>query len=78
VHRGSTWVLSMNWALQGLGVALAHDTVANDLIASGRLVRLLDYSMPMKEAYYLIAPEGSLINPAAKVFKEWLWREIKG
>lgn len=78
VHRGSTWVLSMNWALQGLGVALAHDTVANDLIASGRLVRLLDYSMPMKEAYYLIAPEGSLINPAAKAFKEWLLREIKG
>lgn len=78
VHRGSTWVLSMHWALQGLGVALAHDTVANDLIASGRLVRLLDYSMPMKEAYYLIAPEGSLINPAAKVFKEWLWREVKG
>ena len=33
IHRASTWVLSMNWALQGLGVALAHDTVANDLIA---------------------------------------------
>ena len=78
VHRGSTWVLSMNWALQGLGVALAHDTVANDLIASGRLVRLLAYSMPMKEAYYLIAPEGSLINPAAQAFKKWLLREIKG
>lgn len=77
-HLVSTWALSMQWALEGLGVTLAHDTVANDLIASGRLVRLLDYALPMKEAYYLIAPEGSLINPAAKAFKVWLMREIKG
>jgi LysR family glycine cleavage system transcriptional activator len=78
IHRGSTWVLSMNWALQGLGVTLAHDTVANGLIAEGRLVRLFEYALPMKEAYYLIAPEGSLINPAAKAFKTWLMQEIKG
>jgi len=78
IHRASTWVLSMNWALQGLGVTLAHDTVANGLIAEGRLVRLFDYSLPMKEAYYLISPEGSLINPAAKAFKTWLMQEIKG
>lgn len=77
-HLVSTWALSMQWALQGLGVALAHDTVANDLINSGRLVRPLEYALPMKEAYYLISPEGSLINPAAKAFKGWLMREIKG
>jgi LysR family transcriptional regulator, glycine cleavage system transcriptional activator len=52
--------------------------VANGLIAEGRLVRLFDYSLPMKEAYYLISPEGSLINPAAKAFKTWLMQEIKG
>ncbi len=77
-HLVSTWALSMQWALEGLGVTLAHDTVANDLIASGRLVRVLDYALPMKEAYYLISPEGSLINPAAKAFKAWLMREMKG
>lgn len=78
IHHVSTWALSMQWALEGLGVALAHDTVANDLIASGRLVRLLEHALPMKEAYYLISPEGSLINPAAKAFKGWLMQEIKG
>lgn len=77
IHHVSTWALSMQWALEGLGVALAHDTVANDLIASGRLVRLLEYSLPMKEAYYLISPEGSLINPAAKAFKLWLMQQLK-
>jgi LysR family glycine cleavage system transcriptional activator len=76
VHRASTWALSLQWALQGLGVALAHDTVARDLIAAGRLVRPVPLAIPMKEAYYLIAPEGSHTNAAAKAFKIWLLREM--
>jgi LysR family glycine cleavage system transcriptional activator len=76
VHRASTWAVSLEWALQGLGVALAHETVANDLIASGRLVRPVPFAMPMKEAYFLIAPEGSHINAAANAFKAWLLREM--
>lgn len=76
VHRASTWAVSLAWALQGLGVALAHETVANDLIASGRLVRPVPGAVPMKEAYYLIAPEGSHINAAARAFKAWLLLEM--
>ena len=76
VHRASTWAVSLEWALQGLGVALAHDTIANGLIQSGRLVRPLDYALPMKEAYYLIASEGSQPNAAAQAFKGWLLREM--
>ena len=77
VHRASTWAVSLEWAKQGLGVALAHDTVANGLIAAGQLVRPLPFSLPMKEAYYLIAPEGSHTNAAAQAFKGWLLREMK-
>lgn len=76
VHRASTWAVSLEWARQGLGVALAHDTVANDLIARGELVRPLPFSLPMKEAYYLIAPEGTHTNAAAQAFKGWLLREL--
>ena len=77
VHRASTWAVSLEWARQGLGVALAHDTVANGLIQSGQLARPLDFALPMKEAYYLIAPEGSHTHAAAQAFKAWLLREIK-
>ena len=77
VHRASTWAVSLEWAKQGLGVALAHDTVANGLIASGQLVRPLPFALPMKEAYYLIAPEGTQTNAAAQAFKSWLLREMK-
>jgi LysR family glycine cleavage system transcriptional activator len=76
VHRASTWALSLEWAQRGLGVALAHETIANDLLASGALVRPFDFSIPLKEAYYLIAPEGSRTRHASRVFKEWLLREM--
>ena len=76
VHRASTWALSLDWAQRGLGVALAHETIANDLLASGQLVRPFDFSIPLKEAYYLIAPEGTRTRHASKVFKEWLLREL--
>ena len=77
VHRASTWAVSLQWALQGLGVALAHETVAGDLLASGKLVRPLKTQLPMKEAYFLIAPQGSQTNAAAQAFKAWLLREMK-
>jgi LysR family glycine cleavage system transcriptional activator len=76
VHRASTWALSLDWAKRGLGVSLAHDTVANDLIASGQLVRPFEFSIPLKEAYYLIAPEGTTTHAATRVFKEWVLREM--
>lgn len=77
VHRASTWTVSLEWARQGLGVALAHDTVAQGLIQQGLLVRPLPFALPMKEAYYLIAPEGSQTNAAAQAFKGWLLRELR-
>ena len=77
VHRTSTWALSLEWAQNGLGVVLAHDTVANDLIRAGRLVRPLAFALPMKEAYYLIAPEGNQAHPAAQAFKTWLLQEME-
>jgi LysR family transcriptional regulator, glycine cleavage system transcriptional activator len=76
VHRASTWALSLDWARRGLGVALAHDTIANDLLASGQLVRPFDFAIPLKEAYYLIAPEGLRSRHASRVFKDWLLREM--
>ena len=78
VHRASTWAVSLAWAQSGLGVALAHDTVASHLIQTGRLVRPLDFALPMKEAFYLIAPEGTHTNAAAQAFKGWLLREMAG
>lgn len=76
VHRASTWALSLDWAKRGLGVSLAHDTVANDLVAAGQLVRPFEFTLPLKEAYYVIAPDGTNTHAATRAFKEWLLREM--
>jgi LysR family glycine cleavage system transcriptional activator len=60
-----------------LGVALAHDTVASHLIETGQLVRPFSLSLPMKEAYYLIAPEGTGTSAAAQAFTSWLLQEVR-
>jgi DNA-binding transcriptional LysR family regulator len=52
----------------GVGVALAHDTIADHLLRSGYLVRPL-LRAALKEAYYLITPDGSHTNAAAQAFK---------
>lgn len=76
VHRVSTWAVSLQWAQAGLGVALAHDTIANELIASGKLVRPLPFALPMSEAYYLLAPEGLGKTSAAHAFRQWLMEQL--
>ena len=58
-------------------MALAHDTVASHLIETGQLVRPFALSLPMKEAYYLIASEGTGTSAAAQAFTSWLMQEVR-
>ena len=51
VHLVSTYVVSVGAALHGAGLAMAHDTVASDLLDSGALVRPCAHSVPMSAAY---------------------------
>jgi LysR family glycine cleavage system transcriptional activator len=76
IHRASTWALSLDWAQRGLGVCLAHGTIANDLIAQGKLARPLVWEIPMKEAYYLVAPPDAQSHAATHAFKHWLLQEM--
>jgi LysR family glycine cleavage system transcriptional activator len=57
-------------------VCLAPDTIANDLIAQGKLVRPFPFAVPMKESYYLVAPEGSQTHAATKAFRDWILSEM--
>ena len=63
IHLGSTYVVSIHAALNGAGLAMAHDTVAADLIASGALVRPYAHSALMAQAYFLIAPPRGTERP---------------
>ena len=63
VHLGSTYVVSVHAALHGAGLAMAHDTIAADLVASGALVRPYAHGAVMSQAYFLLAPPSPWGDP---------------
>lgn len=75
-HSFNTFVLTFNLAVQGFGVALAHDITAGGLLAEGKLVRPFDTAAPSGEAYYLIPPRQGDANEAAVAFCDWIMAEM--
>lgn len=78
VPLGSTYVVSVHAALHGAGLAMAHDTIAADLLASGALVRPCAHGAVMSQAYFLLAPPLHGETPASRAPKEWILDEIEG
>lgn len=76
INVATTFVISLGAALAGAGMAMAHETVASDLLADGRLVRLNDHAVVMQEAYYLASPAKHAETPASQAFTHWLLAEI--
>ena len=75
IHLGSTYVVSIQAALHGAGLAMAHDTLASDLLASGALVRPGAHAVAMSAAYFLIAPPRHGATPASRAFVGWILDE---
>lgn len=59
-------------ALHGHGVALGWGRMLDHLLASGDLVRLTDFVIKPKEAYYLVVPQGRDITKTIMCLAEWL------
>ena len=59
-------------AVQGLGIALARQTLAQPLIDSGRLVPLTRKRLKAEFAHYLVYPQRSLSLPGFQTLRRWL------
>lgn len=59
-------------AATGLGVALAWHSLVAEELRGGRLVRLLDRTLPTEHGYHLVAPHNRLQVPKVAAFREWL------
>ncbi len=70
-HLGDT-NLVIQAALNGLGVALAWNTLVADEVERGALVRLLGLSLPSARAYYLVVPSYRLGVARVEAFRQWL------
>ncbi|ADZ93171.1 LysR substrate-binding domain-containing protein [Marinomonas mediterranea] len=67
-----TLLAALRMAELGLGVALARSSMAEDLIAEGKLVELFDKRLNASESFYLVHKTGTELSDDVNVFLEWL------
>jgi LysR family glycine cleavage system transcriptional activator len=66
--------LSLEAAIEGMGVALAMKPLVRSEIEAGRLVVPFDIPSPATYSYYLVTPESSR-NGVVGAFRDWLLQE---
>ena len=74
--RFDSYLLALEAAADGQGVALVPDFLAAPDLTSGRLVQPVPLSVKQKEKWYLVARKGKFQEPAAARFRDWLLGEI--
>ncbi|KAF1027671.1 MAG: hypothetical protein GAK29_00482 [Acinetobacter bereziniae] len=72
VLMGSDLMMLAKLASQNCGIALLPDTIANDFVASGELVRVLpDWKAP-HGIFHAVYPSRRGLLPAVRVFIDYL------
>jgi len=64
--------MAIEAAVQGKGLLLGQNMFITNELASGQLVKPLELSLPLGQAYYLVYPKRTLDNVHAAAFIEWL------
>jgi len=70
-------LLAYQGAIDEMGIAMGQTRMLQDEFNSGTLVRPFKSPLTRNLAYYLIYPEGRLISPKMRIFREWLIKEIE-
>jgi LysR family glycine cleavage system transcriptional activator len=59
-------------ALDGVGVALGRTPLVDGDLATGRLVKPFEITLPIEAAYYVFGLERTADRPKIEAFREWL------
>ena len=78
ITYATTYSVLLPSVVAGGGLCLAHDLIAGDLIASGRLVAPFEARVPMPESYYLIQTPQAETRPEVQAFVSWLKTQLNG
>lgn len=76
VNLSSTYVVAIEAALHGAGMAMGHETLTHDLVEAGRLIEPFDDTAPLPEGYFLLPPPQHEQTPATRAFTDWLSEEV--
>lgn len=79
-ERGSAFdddFLLIRAAEAGQGLALVPQAYAQEEIAAGRLIQVLDKPWPARFAYYAVTRPGAADRPEVRAFLEWIREEAE-
>lgn len=71
------YLILVQAALDGQGVALVGSRLADDFLARGTLIRPLEASLVSDQSFYLLQPAQMAPRPAARRFRDWILAEAK-
>ena len=74
-HPGITFdmiFMTVQAAIDGIGVAMGRTSYVQDDIAKGRLVVPFKIALPADAGFYLVSPEGRREAPKLVAFREWM------
>ncbi len=76
-HFFGTFALAYEMAKHGLGIALGHDILVDDMVRAGALAYPLDLPAGARDNYFLIVTDQEATNPAAVAFCRWIERQFR-
>jgi LysR family glycine cleavage system transcriptional activator len=65
-------LMTVQAAIDGMGVAMGRTTYVKDDIAKGRLVVPFQITLPADAGFYLVSPEAAPDSPKLRAFRQWL------
>ncbi|MCA1476845.1 transcriptional regulator GcvA [Bradyrhizobium sp. NBAIM08] len=74
-HPGITFdmiFMTIQAAIDGIGVAMGRTSYVQDDIAKGRLVVPFKIALPADAGFYLVSPEGRREAPKLVAFRDWM------
>jgi len=75
--RFDSYLLALEAASDGQGIALVPDFLALPDLRSGRLVQPFSHSTPQPAHWYLVFREDRAGDPSLERFRDWLISEVR-
>ena len=69
--------MTVQAAIDGIGVAMGRTSYVQDDIAKGRLVVPFKIALPADAGFYLVSPEASDEPPKLRLFRQWLLAAVQ-
>ena len=66
------YLILIQAALDGQGIALGGGRLADDFLARGSLIRPIEATLRSEKSFYLLASSEVPLSPAASLFRDWI------